>query len=87
MRKIRKTSKIYEYTVLIVGLFIYALSYTLFLKNANIVAGDVDGIANIFKSQIDPNLMVTILCAFLLIISFPLLGKKTSIYSKNSSLT
>lgn len=87
MKKIRKTSKIYEYTTLIIGLFIYALSYTLFLKNANIVAGDVDGIANIFKSQIDPNLMVTILCAFLLLISFPLLGKKTSLYSIIGTIT
>jgi len=87
MKKVRKTSKIYEYTTLIIGLFIYALSYTLFLKNANIVAGDVDGIANIFKSQIDPNLMVTILCAFLLIISFPLLGKKTSLYSIIGTIT
>lgn len=87
MKKIRKTSKIYEYTVLIIGLFIYALSYTLFLKNANIVAGDVDGIANIFKSHIDPNLLVTILCAFLLMISFPLLGKKTSLYSIIGTIT
>lgn len=87
MKKIRKTSKIYEYTVLIIGLFIYALSYTLFLKNANIVAGDVDGIANIFKSYIDPNLLVTILCAFLLMISFPLLGKKTSLYSIVGTIT
>ena len=81
MKRIRKTSKIYEYLMVVIGLFLYSLSYTLFLRDNNIVAGDVDGLANIFKSQIDPTLLVTILCVFLLIISFPLLGKKTSIYS------
>ena len=81
MKKNRKWVEINRYLVVIVGLFLYALSYTLFLKSNNIVAGDVDGIANIFKDQIDPNILVAILCGFLLIISFPLLGKKTSIYS------
>ena len=81
MKKNKIWSEIYRYSVLIVGLFLYALSYTLFLKTNNIVAGDVDGIANIFKDYINPNLMVTVLCILLLAISFPLLGKKKSVYS------
>lgn len=81
MKKNKIWSGIYRYSVLIVGLFLYALSYTLFLKTNNIVAGDVDGIANIFKDYINPNLMVTVLCILLLAISFPLLGKKKSVYS------
>ena len=70
-----------RYVTLTIGLFLYALAYNLFLKPNSIVAGDVDGIANIFKYSIDPNLLVTILCVFLLIISFPLLGVKTSMGS------
>lgn len=70
-----------RYGTLMIGLFLYALAYNLFLKPNDIVAGDVDGIANIFKNLIDPNLLVTILCVVLLIISFPLLGVKTSMGS------
>ncbi|MCI6627454.1 MAG: YitT family protein, partial [Tenericutes bacterium] len=67
-------SYVKRYGTLILGLFLYAFAYNLFLKPNNIVAGDVDGIANIFKSIIDPNLLITILCVAVLIISFPLLG-------------
>lgn len=70
-----------RYSTLILGLFLYALAYNLFLKTNNIVAGDVDGIANIFKSYINPNLLIAILCVFLLLISFPLLGIKTTMRS------
>lgn len=70
-----------KYATLSLGLFLYALAYNLFLKPNNIVAGDVDGIANIFKGMINPNLLITILCVSLLIISFPLLGVKTTIGS------
>jgi len=73
--------KIKKYVTLAVGLFLYAFAYNLFLKPNNIVAGDVDGIANIFKSIINPNLLITILCISLLIISFPLLGLKTTMGS------
>ena len=70
-----------KYLTLALGLFLYAFAYNLFLKTNDIVAGDVDGIANIFKSLIDPNLLITILCIALLIISFPLLGVKTTMGS------
>ena len=74
-------SYVKRYGTLILGLFLYAFAYNLFLKPNNIVAGDVDGIANIFKSIIDPNLLITILCVAVLIISFPLLGVKTTMGS------
>lgn len=77
--KVWKTVK--RYATLALGLFLYALAYNLFLKPNNIVAGDVDGIANIFKTFINPNLLITILCIGLLIISFPLLGVKTTMGS------
>lgn len=73
--------EIKKYATLSLGLFLYALAYNLFLKPNNIVAGDVDGIANIFKGIINPNLLITILCVTLLIISFPLLGIKTTMGS------
>ena len=73
--------EIKRYLTLIVGLFLYAFAYNLFLKTNNLVTGDVDGIATIFKSTINPNLLITILCILLLIISFPLLGVKTSMGS------
>lgn len=73
--------EIKRYLTLIVGLFLYAFAYNLFLKTNNLVIGDVDGIATIFKSTINPNLLIAILCILLLIISFPLLGVKTSMGS------
>ena len=72
---------IMRYLTLATGLFLYAFAYNLFLKTNNIVAGDVDGIANILKNIINPNLLITILCVSLLIISFPLLGVKTTMGS------
>ena len=77
--KVREEIK--RYLTLIVGLFLYAFAYNLFLKTNNLVTGDVDGIATIFKSTINPNLLIAILCILLLIISFPLLGVKTSMGS------
>ena len=70
-----------RYITLLIGLFLYAFAYNLFLKPNSIVAGDVDGIANIFKEMINPNLLITILCIILLILSFPLLWVKTTIGS------
>ena len=70
-----------RYITLLIGLFLYAFAYNLFLKPNSIVAGDVDGIANIFKEMINPNLLITILCIILLILSFPLLGVKKTIGS------
>lgn len=81
MKKVKIKEIIKRYSTLVLGLFLYALAYNLFLKTNNIVAGDVDGIANIFKAYINPNLLITILCIALLIISFPLLGVKTTIGS------
>ena len=60
--------EIKRYLTLIVGLFLYAFAYNLFLKTNNLVTGDVDGIATIFKSTINPNLLIAILCILLLII-------------------
>lgn len=79
--KEKVVKEIKKYVTLAVGLFLYALAYNLFLKPNNIVAGDVDGIANIFKNIVNPNLLITILCVSLLIISFPLLGVKTTMGS------
>ena len=79
--KEKVVKEIKKYVTLVVGLFLYAFAYNMFLKPNNIVAGDVDGIANIFKSIVNPNLLITILCVSLLIISFPLLGVKTTMGS------
>ena len=49
MKKITINPTIKRYLTLSLGLFLYAFAYNLFLKPNNIVAGDVDGIANIFK--------------------------------------
>lgn len=81
MRSKKVKEIIKRYVTLALGLFLYAFAYNLFLKTNNIVAGDVDGIATILKNVIDPNIVVTVLCIFLLIISFPLLGLKTTIGS------
>lgn len=73
--------KVKRYAVLVIGLFLYALAYNLFLKPYNLVAGDVDGIANLLKDFINPNVFITVSCIVLLIISFPLLGKEVTMGS------
>ena len=74
-------NKVNKYIMLVVGLFLSALSYNLFFKPSNIVVGGVSGLAIIFERlfSIDTSIFILVVNIFLIIISFIFLGFKESI--------
>lgn len=66
--------------IMITGIFIMAVTYNIFLLHNNLVIGGTSGIAIIVKNifDISPALFIFIIELFLLIISFFLLGAKTT---------
>lgn len=79
LKTIEKKNLIRRYFFLLLGLFISACAYNLFMLPNDIVAGGVSGIAIIAKDIIDPSLLILIGSIILLIMSFLLLGwEKTS---------
>lgn len=75
---INKKNRVKRYSALIIGTFIVALSYNLFLLPNKIVAGGVSGIAIIVKQQfnVDPATFMMVCAVILLIISYFALGKE-----------
>lgn len=71
-----KTSFLKKWTTVVFGLFLYSIGYNLFLLKNNIVAGDIEGIATIFKNNINPALLISILSIILLISAFVFLDKE-----------
>lgn len=74
----RKTLiKISRYTQLFFALFVSAFCFNLFLLPTHIVAGGVNGIAIIteYTFHIDPSIMIFIISALCLVLSFLFLGK------------
>jgi uncharacterized membrane-anchored protein YitT (DUF2179 family) len=86
LKRERRRGFIKRYITLIVGLFIYACTFNLFLLNNDIVAGGISGIATITKSIIDPSTLIFILSIVLLIMSFIFLGKEKTMASIVGSL-
>lgn len=70
-----------KYMILIISLFFAALNFNLFLKPLNLVTGGNQGIAIILKhiTDIEPSLIVLIINAIALILSFIFLKKETSL--------
>lgn len=66
--------------IMITGIFIMAVTYNIFLLHNNLVIGGTSGLAIIVKDifDISPALFIFIVELFLLIISFFLLGAKTT---------
>lgn len=66
--------------IMITGIFIMAVTYNIFLLHNNLVIGGTSGLAIIVKNifDISPALFIFIIELFLLIISFFLLGAKTT---------
>lgn len=71
-----KVSFLKKWTTVVFGLFLYSIGYNIFLLKNNIVAGDIEGIATIFKHQVDPALLISILSITLLISAFIFLEKE-----------
>ena len=70
-----------KYIKLIVGVFIEALGFTLFLQPNNLAATDVSGLALIFNKIYDVNISIFVLvCNILLIfVSYKCLGKEKTL--------
>lgn len=70
--------KLKRYTGLLVGLFLIAIAFNLFLLPNNIVFGGVSGLSIITKKyfDIDPSFFIFVTSVLLLILSFIVLGKE-----------
>ena len=68
---------------LIIGVLLIAISFNLFFLPSDLVFGGVSGISIITKELfgLDPVIVISIISGLLLLISFPLLGKKETINS------
>jgi len=88
LKTIYKKDRIKRYFQFILGIFIVAVAFNLFLEPNNLVAGGVSGISIIMKQifGIDPSLFIFISSVFLLLLSFLLLGKEKTIGSILGSL-
>lgn len=77
--------KIYKLIGLVIGTFILALNYNLFLLPNNLVIGGTSGLSIIFKDFINPTVFIYIATFILLLVSFVSLGyedtKKTVVGS------
>lgn len=75
-----------RWSTVVFGLLIYSIGYNLFLLKNNIVAGDIEGLATIFKDSVEPSLLILILSIVLLISGFIFLDKEKAIGSVVGSL-
>ena len=80
IKKDKQTSDkiISRYTMLFLGLFIFACAYNLFILPNDIVAGGVSGIATMLASTIEPSQTIFVLSMFFLLLSFLFLGKEST---------
>lgn len=78
LKKIESKYKIRRYLQLVIGIFLIAVSFNLFLYPNDLVFGGVSGLSIIVKeiASIDPSIFIMICSLLLLIISFLVLGKE-----------
>ncbi len=87
-KAIDKKYRVKRYIELIIGVFLIAVSFNCFFLPNDIVFGGVSGIAIILKRFFgwEPSLIIALLSAFLLLISYIFLGKEKTIHSILGSL-
>jgi uncharacterized membrane-anchored protein YitT (DUF2179 family) len=83
---IGKKHLVKRYFFAIIGIFLFACAFNLFMLQNNIVAGGVGGIAIVTQFFIEPSLMILLLSIILLIMSYFLLGKQKTMGSIVGSL-
>lgn len=86
LKIVEKAHLFKRYIFLLIGTFIYALTYNLFFFKNNIVYGGASGISIITQKLVDPSIMILILNILFLLISLILLGKKQTFNSIVGSL-
>ena len=81
LKKIDGKNLVRRYVLLILALFLSALSYNLFFVSGKIVVGGVSGIAIIIEEvfKMEPSTFILIVNIFLIILSFMLLDVKTTL--------
>ena len=90
MKKNKKSTimyNIYRYLIFILSMLVFAGTYNMFLLPNNIVTGGVGGIAIMFKQYIDPSILILIINAFLIFLSYLILGKQVTINSIIGAIT
>ncbi len=78
---------IYRYLIFILSMLVFAGTYNMFLLPNNIVTGGVGGIAIMFKQYIDPSILILIINAFLILLSYLILGKQATVNSIIGAIT
>lgn len=88
LKQIYHKSRVKRYVQFIVGLFLVAVAFNLFLSPNNLVAGGVSGVAIIIKHifGLDPSIFIFASSIVLLIFSYFLLGKEKTMGSVLGSL-
>lgn len=88
LKKLNKKDRVKRYFFLIVGCFLLAFAFNVFFSPNNLVTGGVSGIAIVVKNALGIPTFEFILIAYilLLIISFFVLGFKTTKYSLIGSI-
>ncbi len=88
LKKINKKDRVKRYFFLIVGCFLLAFAFNVFFSPNNLVTGGVSGIAIVVKNALGIPTFEFILVAYvlLLVVSFFLLGFKTTKYSLIGSI-
>ncbi len=81
MKKNKATTTIIKLTVFIIGIFIVAFNYNLFIIPNNLVIGGTSGIAILLKKLIglEPKLFIYFTNAVLILISFAILGNQKTL--------
>lgn len=86
LEKIENKNLIRRYLLLIVGIFIYAVSYNVFLTPNNLVIGGSGGIALIIKDYLDPTITILCVSALALLFTYAFLGTREVINSLVGSI-
>ncbi len=88
IQQIYHKSRIKRYIQFVIGVFLVAVAFNLFLEPNSLVAGGVSGLSLIFKRLfgIDPSLFILVASLILLLVSLILLGKDKTLGSVLGSL-
>ncbi len=88
LKEIYKKFRLRRYVQLLMGLFMIAIAFNLFLLPNNIVFGGVSGISIIIKQifGFNPSIFIFLASAVLLVVSYIFLGKETTSASLVGSL-
>ncbi len=70
-----------RYLIFILAMLVLAATYNMFLLPNNLVTGGAGGVGIIFKDYIHPSLLIFIINVILIILSYFVLGKQTTISS------